>query len=51
MNELLLRFDIRPAEIFVCAFVSLRLLELTKAMGRNEKEKLYSNSQLADDGY
>jgi hypothetical protein len=29
----------------------LRLLEVTKARGTNEKEKLYSNSQLADDGY
>ncbi|MRN61097.1 MAG: hypothetical protein FIO03_03455 [Nitrosopumilales archaeon] len=51
MNELLLPFEIRPGEIFVSALVSLRLLEVTKARGRNEKEKLYSNSQLADDGY
>ena len=51
MNELLLPFEIRPGEIFVSALVSLRLLEETKARGRNEKEKLYSNSQLADDGY
>jgi hypothetical protein len=51
MNELLLPFEIRPGEIFVGALVSLRLLEVTKARGRNEKEKLYSNSQLADDGY
>ena len=52
VNELLLLpFEIRPGEIFVSALVSLRLLEVTKARGRNEKEKLYSNSQLADDGY
>jgi hypothetical protein len=51
MNELLLPFEIRPGEIFVSALVSLRLLEVTKARGRNEKENLYSNSQLADDGY
>ena len=44
MNELLLPFEIRPGEIFVSALVSLRLLEVTKARGRNEKEKLYSNS-------
>ena len=49
MNELLLPFEIRQREIFVSALVSLRLLEVTKARGRNEKEKLYSNSQLADD--
>ena len=51
MNELLLPFEIRPGETFVSALVTLRLLEVTKARGRNEKEKLYSNSQLADDGY
>ena len=52
VNELLLLpFEIRPGEIFVSALVSLRLLEVTKARGRNEKEKLYSNSQLPDDDY
>ena len=50
-NESLLPFEIRPGEIFVSALVSLRLLEVTKARGRNEKEKLYSNSQLPDDDY
>ena len=49
MNELLLPFEIRPEEIFVSALVSLRLLEETKARGRNRKEKLYPNSP--DDGY
>jgi hypothetical protein len=48
-NESLLPFEIRQRKIFVSALVSLRLLEVTKARGRNEKEKLYSNSQLADD--
>ena len=48
-NESLLSFEIRQREIFVRALVSLRLLEETKARGRNEKEKLYSNSP--DDGY
>lgn len=47
--ESLLPFEIRQREIFVSALVSLRLLEVTKARGRNEKEKLYSNSRLADD--
>jgi len=52
VNELLLLpFEIRPGEIFVSALVSLRLLEVTKARGRNEKEKLYSNSQLPDDDH
>ncbi len=51
MNDLLLPFEIRPGEIFVSALVLLKLLEVTKARGRNEKEKPYSNSQLADDGY
>lgn len=52
VNELLLLpFEIRPGEIFVSALVSLRLLEVIKARGRNEKEKLYSNSQLPDDDY
>ena len=50
-NESLLSFEIRQREIFVRALVSLRLLEETKARGRNEKEKLYSNSQLPDDDY
>jgi hypothetical protein len=52
VNELLLLpFEIRPGEIFVSALVSLRLLEVIKARGRNEKEKLYSNSQLPDDDH
>ena len=50
-NESLLPFEIRPGETFVSELLTLRLLEVTKARGRNEKEKLYSNSQLADDGY
>ena len=37
-NELLLPFEIRQREIFVSALVSLRLLEVTKARGRNEKK-------------
>ena len=49
-NELLLRFEIRPAVIFVSVLVSLRLLEVTYSSGRNEIEKQYSNSQLADNG-
>jgi hypothetical protein len=51
MNELLLPFEIRQREVFVSALVSLRLLEVTKERDRNEKEKLYSNSQLVDYGY
>jgi hypothetical protein len=46
MNELSLSFEIRPGEIFVSAFVSLKLQELSKATARNQKEKLYSKSQL-----
>jgi hypothetical protein len=46
MNELSLSFEIRSGEIFVSAFVSLKLQELSKATARNQKEKLYSKSQL-----
>ena len=41
MNELLLPFEIRPGEIFVIALVSLRLLEETKARGRNERKTIF----------
>jgi len=44
----LLGFEIRPAEVFVTALVSLGLLEVTKGSDGKENEGFYSNSELAD---
>jgi 3-hydroxy-5-methyl-1-naphthoate 3-O-methyltransferase len=45
----LLGFEIRPAEVFVTALVSLGLLEVTKGNDGKEKEGFYSNSALTDE--
>jgi 3-hydroxy-5-methyl-1-naphthoate 3-O-methyltransferase len=44
----LLGFEIRPAEVFVTALVSLGLLEVTQGSDEKEKEGFYSNSEPAD---